>query len=181
MTENKNRIKMVLIDRDGTLIVNKHYLDNPEDIEFYPGVINSIKKLNSAGIKVVVITNQSGIGRGLFSLTTLQKIHDEMILQIESGGAKIDSIFFCPHKPEDGCECRKPNIGMMVEASVMFGIDLSHATIIGDSEADIKAGTRAGCTPILVLTGYGEETNKKMAVKQVFPTLNEAIKSILEE
>jgi len=137
--------KAVFMDRDDTLAKDIPYCSDPDKFEVYPEVPAAIARLNSAGFLVIVITNQSGIGRGYFDVETLNKVHGKMLSQIEVGGGHVDDIFFCPHTPEDNCTCRKPEIGMGQQAVAKYDIDVSQSYMIGDADKDIEFGERLGC------------------------------------
>ncbi|MBR6911628.1 MAG: HAD family hydrolase, partial [Candidatus Methanomethylophilaceae archaeon] len=121
------------------------YCDDPDKFNVYPDVPAAIARLNTAGFLVIVITNQSGIGRGYFNVETLGRVHDKMLSQISAGGGRIDDIFFCPHKPGDHCGCRKPEIGMGLQAVEKYDIDVSQSYMIGDADKDIEFGKKLGC------------------------------------
>lgn len=137
--------KAVFIDRDDTISKDVGYCSDTEDFDVFDYAPESIARLNKAGYLVIVVTNQSGISRGFLNEETLSEIHDKMISQIGEGGGKIDDIFYCPHLPEDECGCRKPEIGMGVEAIRKYNIDTSKSFMIGDTEKDIEFGKRMGC------------------------------------
>ena len=152
----------IFFDRDGTINTEVDYLSNAEDLELIPGIADAIREANSLGVKVFVITNQSGIARGLLTQRGLKEIHSRLEEMLARQGAKIDAIYYCPHHPESGfppynvaCECRKPGTGMLRTAAREFNVDLSSSFVVGDKVVDVKAGENAGCTSILVLTGYG--------------------------
>jgi len=140
----------VFVDRDGTICKDVHYMSDPSQFELLPGVAEGISFLNSLGLKVIVVTNQSGITRGYFTEEDLHKIHQRMIQVLSEKGAKLDNIYYCPHHPDDGCECRKPRVGLLLRASRDFNLELSECFMIGDRALDIQAGKNAGCTTILV-------------------------------
>ncbi|MBR6910524.1 MAG: HAD family hydrolase, partial [Candidatus Methanomethylophilaceae archaeon] len=119
--------KAVFVDRDDTLAKDVPYCDDPDKFNVYPDVPAAIARLNAAGFLVIVITNQSGIGRGYFDVETLGRVHDKMLSQISAGGGRIDDIFFCPHTPDDHCGCRKPEIGMGLQAVEKYDIDVSQS------------------------------------------------------
>ncbi len=121
-----------------------------------PRVADSIRRLNEAGLPVIVVTNQSGIGRGYFPESLVHSVHEIMTQQLEAAGARLDGIYYCPHTSADGCECRKPNIGMLERAGREHGIDLLRSFVVGDRHGDIELARRAGSRSILVRTGYGE-------------------------
>lgn len=137
--------KAVFVDRDDTLAKDVPYCDDPDKFNVYPDVPAAIARLNTAGFLVIVITNQSGIGRGYFNVETLGRVHDKMLSQISAGGGRIDDIFFCPHKPGDHCGCRKPEIGMGLQAVEKYDIDVSQSYMIGDADKDIEFGKKLGC------------------------------------
>ncbi len=160
--------RAVFIDRDGTLNEESSYLYLPEDCRFIPGSIDAVALLNAAGFLVVVATNQSGIARGYYTETDLEKLHEYMACELESRGARIDGWYYCPHHPDypsaaDDCSCRKPLPGMLWRAAQELEIDLASSWMIGDKRADIEAGIAAGCKPILVLTGYGAAEHAALA------------------
>lgn len=142
--------KTVFIDRDGTINVNVEYLDNPDEFRMYPTVAQGIKLLNKHGFTVIIITNQSGIARGYFSEKTLQEIHQKMNHELSKEGAIIDAIYYCPHHPNDNCDCRKPKTGLFTKAIKDFNIDIKHSYLIGDRMLDVCAGHTIGCKTILV-------------------------------
>lgn len=142
--------RAVFIDRDDTIAKDVPYCSRPEDLEILDGAPEAIARLNDAGFLVVVVTNQSGIGRGYFDERTLKEIHDRMISDIGSKGGRIDAIYHCPHHPDDGCGCRKPEIGMGLKAISDLGIDPERSFMIGDSDADAEFGRRLGCRTLRV-------------------------------
>lgn len=133
------------MDRDDTLAKDIPYCSDPDAFQVYQDVPSAISRLNKAGFLVIVITNQSGIGRGYFDEETLSKVHRKMKDQIAEGGGRIDDIFFCPHTPEDRCSCRKPEIGMGLAAVSKYDIDVTQSYMIGDADKDIEFGERLGC------------------------------------
>ncbi len=142
--------KAVFIDRDGTIAKDVPYCSRPEDFELLPGAAEGMKLLNKHGFKVVVVTNQSGIARGYFTEGTLAKIHDKMRCELARYGACVDAIYYCPHHPDDNCECRKPKPRMLFQAASDLNIDLGQSYVIGDSDMDMEMGRNAGCKSILV-------------------------------
>ena len=142
--------KAVFVDRDDTIAKDGPYCARPEDMKLFKEVPGSIAKLNKAGYLVIVITNQSGIARGMFSEDDLKKVHEKMVSDIEKGGGKIDDIFYCPHHPDAGCSCRKPEAGMGIAAVKKHKINTKISFMIGNSDADIEFGKAIGCTSIKV-------------------------------
>ena len=154
-------MKTVFLDRDGVINrnpPNKGYVRKWEEFSFIPNARKAIRELTESGYRIIVITNQAGIGRGLYSEENLADIHSRMIAEIEKTGGTIDAVYYCPHHPDAGCECRKPKPGMLIRAAREYNIELSKAYFIGDVPTDIQAGQRAGVTTFLVLTGLGQES-----------------------
>jgi histidinol-phosphate phosphatase family protein len=145
--------KCVFLDRDGTIAKDVPYCSSPEQFELLPGAGEGIKRLNNAGFKVIIFTNQSGIGRGYFSEKMLGRIHEKMKADLAEYGAHIDGIYYCPHHPDDNCDCRKPKPNLIIKAAKEHNIDLSQSFIIGDSVIDIEAGRAVGCVTILLAHG----------------------------
>lgn len=145
----------VLIDRDGTINVEKHYLSDPDQLELIPGAGAAIRALNLAGLGVVVITNQSGIARGYFDMARLRSIHNRLHQLLTAQSARIDGIYVCPHGPDDDCTCRKPLPGMVEQAMAEHGFDPAASFVIGDKEVDVELGLAVGATTFLVRTGHG--------------------------
>lgn len=154
--------KAVFLDRDGTINVEVEYLSRVEEFQFIPGAPLALKRLKDAGFLLVVVTNQSGIARGYYDEADLERVHRHMHEELESFGVEIDACYFCPHHPSHGvgqyrqeCSCRKPLPGMLLSAARELDIDLAASYMVGDKLADVEAGLKAGCAPLLVLTGYG--------------------------
>jgi D-glycero-D-manno-heptose 1,7-bisphosphate phosphatase len=163
--------KAVFMDRDGTIIEDIGYLNHPGAIQFIPGSIDAIKKLNASGYKVIVITNQAGVARGLVSENMLQTIDKTLHKWLLSSGAHLDGIYYCPHHPEHGyypykqiCECRKPHPGLIKKAQRDFNIDLAQSYMVGDKATDIEAGQKAGVKTIHVLSGRGKDEKDKIKI-----------------
>ena len=147
--------RFVLIDRDGTINVEKHYLSDPDQLELYPGIGPALKRLQDAGFGLAVITNQSGVARGYFDLARLEQIHDRLRALLAAAGVTVDGIYICPHGPDDDCTCRKPLPGMVEQAVAEHGFDPAQAFMIGDKEVDVKLGHAVGAVSFLVRTGHG--------------------------
>lgn len=145
--------RLVLLDRDGTINVDRHYLSASEQLELLPRAAEGIRAMRFLGLKVMVITNQSGVGRGYFSLKALEQIHQDLQMMLGRQGATLDAIYFCPHGPADGCACRKPAPGLAYRAAEDFQADLSEAFVIGDRLSDIEMGRRVRAMTILVKPG----------------------------
>lgn len=147
--------RYVLLDRDGTIIRERHYLSDPGLVELLPGAVEGMRLLLEAGLRLVVVTNQSGVGRGYFSEDTLERIHDRLQEMLTAAGIELGGIYVCPHTPDDDCGCRKPRTGMVDRASRELGFDPGRAFVIGDNASDIELGRRIGASTYLVRTGHG--------------------------
>jgi len=152
--------RAVFLDRDGTINEEVSYLDDPDRLRLIPGAADAIRLLNEAGILAIVVSNQAGIGRGYFSAATVEAIHGRLAEQLAAQGARLDGVYYCPHHPSEGCDCRKPKAGMLVRAAREHGIDVRRAFVVGDKASDLEAGQRVGCRTVLVLTGYGEQARE---------------------
>lgn len=142
--------KAVFFDRDDTLILNKHYMHDPKDIEYLEDTFSSLKSLQNAGYLLFIITNQSGIGRGMFALEDMQNVHDKMLQDFTKQGITISEIKYCPHAPEDNCNCRKPNPSLINEVIKKYDIDLDVSYMIGDKDIDALAGINAGINGVIL-------------------------------
>jgi len=157
--------KAVFLDRDGVVITEADYLRDEKDLSLMPGAAAALVRLRRAGFKLVVVTNQSGVARGYFTLSTLARIHRTLRRLLRQKGARLDAIYFCPHHPEAAaggrhpagvrCRCRKPGTAMIEKATKRFSIDLPSSYFVGDTTTDVKTAKNAGCRSILVKTGYG--------------------------
>jgi len=146
----------VFLDRDGTINRDTGYVKAPEELELLPGVVEAVARLNRAGVRVVVVTNQSGIGRGFLTATALEAIHRKMLALFRAGGAWLDAIYYCPHHPDDGCRCRKPGTGMIERAVRDLDLDLSAAYLVGDQARDLELARRVGARGVLMVTTPGD-------------------------
>ncbi|MFT3953592.1 MAG: D-glycero-beta-D-manno-heptose 1,7-bisphosphate 7-phosphatase [Piscinibacter sp.] len=147
-------MRLVILDRDGTINEDRDdYVKSPEEWTPVPGALEAIARLNHNGWHTVVASNQSGIGRGLFDMATLNAMHVKMHQMLAKHGGRIDAVFFCPHAPEDGCDCRKPMPGLFRQIGERFGVDLADVPVVGDVLRDLQAGVAVGCEPHLVRTG----------------------------
>lgn len=153
--------RFALIDRDGTINVERDYLSDPAGLELIPGAIAGLRLLKGLGLGLAVITNQSGIARGYFTLDTLDAIHRRLQEMLGAEGITLDGVYICPHGPGETCDCRKPLPGMALQAAAELGFDLTQAFVIGDKAADVDLGRAVGATSILVRTGYGREHEAK--------------------
>ncbi|RTL55807.1 MAG: D-glycero-beta-D-manno-heptose 1,7-bisphosphate 7-phosphatase [Rhodocyclaceae bacterium] len=177
-------MKLVILDRDGVINHDSdQYIKSPDEWKPIPGSPEAIARLNQAGYRVVVSTNQSGVGRGLFDMDTLNAIHEKMVRTIAQVGGKIDAIFFCPHTADDKCGCRKPKPGMLEEIATRYNTVLSEVPVIGDSLRDLQAAVAVGAQPMLVLTGKGEKTRLDPllpAITPIYPDLAAAVAQLVK-
>lgn len=177
-------MKLVILDRDGVINYDsEHFIKSPAEWKPIPGSLEAIAKLTQAGYRVVIATNQSGIGRGLFDMDTLNAINNKMHRAAQALGGHIDALFYCPHAADSKCDCRKPRPGMFERIAGCFNADLSKAWAIGDSLRDLQAAAAAGAKPMLVLTGKGRKTQADPAVPEgtlVFADLAAAVEHILK-
>ena len=159
--------RAVFLDRDGTINYNVSYCRTLDEFHLLPETAGAVKALNRAGFLVVVITNQSGVARGLFSEETLWRIHQYMQLQMTQEGARIDRIYYCPHRDEDDCRCRKPRPGLLLRASAELSVSLDRSFMVGDSISDVEAGIAAGCRTVMLNDGWSLGNRKvRLAVYQ---------------
>ena len=158
-THAHRTLKLIVLDRDGVINHDSdHFIKSPEEWRAIPGSLEAIARLNQAGYRVVVATNPSGVGRGLFGMTMLTAIHEKMFKALAQAGGRIDAVFYCPHAADSQCDCRKPKPGMLEAIGSRFGVDLIDVPAVGDGLRDLQAAHAVGARPILVLTGKGEKT-----------------------
>ncbi len=156
---HSRQAKIIVLDRDGVINYDsEQFIKSPDEWRPIPGSLEAISRLNHAGFRVVVATNQSGLGRGLFDMATLIAINEKMHKALSQVGGRIDALFYCPHTADSACECRKPKPGMLTEIGQRFGIDLTGVPCVGDSVRDLQCAAAVEAQPILVLSGKGEKT-----------------------
>ena len=176
-------MKLVILDRDGVINHDSDsFIKSPAEWRPIPGSLEAIARLNHAGFHVVLATNQSGVGRGLFEVSTLNAIHDKMHRALAQIGGRVDAIFFCPHSNEAGCNCRKPRAGLLDEIASRFNVDLEGVPSVGDALRDLQAAAAVGATPMLVRTGKGRRTEQAgdlPAGTQIYDDLAEAARAIV--
>ena len=179
--------RAIFLDRDGTLNYDsKEYVKSVDEFKVFAETPAAIKKLTRAGYLIIIITNQSGISRNYFTEAELARMHSKLFKKVEAAGGRIDAIYYCPHHPDDNCDCRKPGIANIQKAVEKFDIDLSNSYFIGDSAKDIAAGNRAGCKTILVKTGvkdYSPDALEKWEPQPdfIFDNILQAAQSITDE
>ena len=163
--------KLVIVGRDG--ILNEYregHVTAPDEWQPIDGALEAVSRMNHAGWHVVVATNQAGIGRGMIDMAAVNAVHAHMNQQLMEQGARVDAVFFCPHTPEENCDCRKPKPGMLLDIGRRYGVDLKHVPLVGDTLRDIQAAVAAGCEPHLVLSGRAavlDEEQLKAMLQQV--------------
>ncbi|CAN5895723.1 D-glycero-beta-D-manno-heptose 1,7-bisphosphate 7-phosphatase [soil metagenome] len=164
-------MKLIILDRDGTINEDRDdYVKSPDEWVPIPGALEAIARLNHAGWHTVVATNQSGLGRGLFDMSTLNDMHTKMNQMLAKQGGRIDAVFFCPHAPDETCTCRKPLPGLFEQIGERFGVALTSVPVVGDTIRDLQAGAAVGCPPHLVRTGKGarlDDEQLRELVRQV--------------
>ena len=168
-------MKIIVLDRDGVINFDSdQFIKKPEEWKPIPGSLEAIARLNESGWRVIVASNQSGVGRGLFDMDTLNAINEKMTKALGQVGGRLDAIFFCPHTADSTCDCRKPKPGMFLQIAERFNADMKDVPVVGDSLRDLQAGVAVGCKPYLVLTGKGSKTQADPALPegtQIFPDL----------
>jgi D-glycero-D-manno-heptose 1,7-bisphosphate phosphatase len=176
-------LKLVILDRDGVINFDSdQYIKSPAEWRPIPGSIEAIARLHQGGWRIAVATNQSGIGRGLFDMATLNAINDKMMEMVFRQGGRIDALFFCPHTAAEACGCRKPRTGMFEEIAARFHTDLKGVPVVGDSLKDLQAADAVGAQPLLVLTGKGKRTRDDGTLPKrtlVFDTLADAARHLV--
>jgi D-glycero-D-manno-heptose 1,7-bisphosphate phosphatase len=174
-------VNLVILDRDGVINYDSdEYIKSPAEWRPIPGSLEAIARLNRAGYRVVVATNQSGVGRGLFDIETLNAVHARMRAHLTEVGGSIDAIFFCPHRPQDDCACRKPRPGMLREIAARLRVTLEGVPAIGDSWRDVDAARAAGARPILVRTGKGEQALAERAPPPDLPVYDDLAAAVAD-
>ncbi len=188
---NRKRRRAVFLDRDGTINVEVGYLSRPEDFQLIEGSADAIRRLNEAGLLVVVVSNQSGVARGYFGEAEVARVNETMTKELARFGARLDAIYYCPHYPEAAveryrreCDCRKPGPGMVRRAEEEFDIDVPDSYVVGDHRGDIMLAKNVGARSILVVTGHGAHELEKLKEEGVAPdyitnNLAEAVDRIL--
>lgn len=145
----------VFLDRDGTICEEMGYLNHITRFRMFPFAAAAIRRLNEKSLPVVVVTNQSGVARGMFPESLIHEVHERMTSQLAASGVRVDGFYYCPHRAEDECECRKPHARLLERAAQELGLELSRSFVVGDRYADVEMGRRVGAKSALVLTGYG--------------------------
>lgn len=158
--------QVVILDRDGTIVIDRNYLGDPAGLEFLSGAVSGLRKLHALGCRLVVITNQSGIGRGLLTQEQVQRVNEGLSRMMQTIGAPLTATYYCPHAPDAGCDCRKPAVGLLLQAANELGVEPAQAIVIGDKASDIQLGQRVGAFTVLVVGDHFEsaQTSKPDAI-----------------
>lgn len=159
------RRRFVVLDRDGTLIMDKHYLANPDQVELMPDAVDSLRRLRQLNLGIIVVSNQSGIARGYFTAETVEQVHQRLRDLLAADGLAVDGIYFCPHVDDDGCTCRKPKPALVERAARELDFDPTACFVVGDRDADMGLAHNIGAVGILVRTGYGAEEEPFLTYK----------------
>lgn len=167
----------VILDRDGTLIVERNYLSDPNQVDLLRGTLAGLARMSAIGLGLIVVTNQSGIARGYFDHAMLGRINKRMESLLAEGGVVLDGIFVCPHHPDDGCSCRKPRPGLALQAAARFGFDPAGSFVIGDKGSDLELGRRIGAYTILVTSGYGMSVRSSAAAEKADAVVSSLIEA----
>lgn len=177
-------MKIIVLDRDGVINFDSdQFIKSPDEWKPIPGSLEGIARLNQWGWRVVIASNQSGIGRGLFGMDTLNAINEKMVKSLGQLGGRLDGIFFCPHAADSTCDCRKPKPGLFNQISRRFNVDLTGMPAVGDSLRDLLAGVAVGCKPYLVLTGKGQKTKSDPALPEntlIYPDLASVVADLID-
>jgi D-glycero-D-manno-heptose 1,7-bisphosphate phosphatase len=158
MRDSLDTKKVIVLDRDGTIVIDRGYLSDPAGLEFLPGAAEGLRRFHEDGYTLIIITNQSGVGRGTFSLDRLEEIHNRLREMMSAIGAPVERIYYCPHVPEAQCDCRKPNVQLMLRAAADLHFEPSGAVVIGDRSSDIELGHRVGARTVLISPEVGDPT-----------------------
>jgi D-glycero-D-manno-heptose 1,7-bisphosphate phosphatase len=178
MIDDSQQRRFIVLDRDGTIIEEREYLSQPEQVTLIPGAGAALRELQQMGFGLVVITNQSGIARGFFDHGQLERIHRRLEQLLEREGVHLDGVYVCPHVPDDDCDCRKPKLGLLQRAAKDLGFSLEGIIVIGDKASDMEMGRTAGALTFLVRTGYGAQVETEAAADFVVNDLAAATASL---
>lgn len=180
-------MKTIFLDRDGVICYNRpDHVKSWAEFRFLPGALEALTALSQAGCRIVVVTNQAGISRGLMTVEQVDEIHCRMSNAVAAAGGRVDRVLYCPHRPEEGCACRKPQPGLLWAAAREYPVEWDQAYLVGDHWTDVQAGLSAGCRTFLVLTGRGRRAAVAAEIRQqrgylVSRSLNHTVKHILSD
>ena len=174
--------KALFLDRDGVIVNYIPYLSKPEQVEIPEGAGQALREWQDAGYLLIIVTNQSGVGRGYFSLDDVAAVHAKVFTEYQKFGVSFHDVLICPHHPDEGCKCRKPSPYLLLEAAKKYNLDLCQSYFIGDAPSDLDCAVQSGCRPVLLLTGRGISTVEQIEKYQieitVFPQIHETIQLI---
>jgi D-glycero-D-manno-heptose 1,7-bisphosphate phosphatase len=172
--------KVVVLDRDGTLVIDRGYLDDPAGLQFETGAADALRLWHAHGYRLIVITNQSGVGRGLFPLERVEAMNARLHAMVQDLGARLERIYFCPHRPEAGCVCRKPALGLLTRAASELDFEPRRAVVVGDKESDVEFGRRAAARTILI-AHHAPRPTTLIQPDMVLPNLLEAARAVISQ
>jgi len=156
VTTSRASRRAIFLDRDGTITIDTGYPADPDEVELLPGAADALRTLRERGWAVVLVSNQSGVGRGLITPEQAEAVHGQLVVALREAGVELDGAYYCPHAPDDDCECRKPRSGLLRRAASELGLDLAGSVMVGDRQSDVEAGRDAGCTTVLLGPGDGD-------------------------
>ena len=177
----KRKKPLVLVDRDGTLIEEKEYLSDPRQVRLLPGAVQGLRRLKKGGFKVVVVSNQSGVGRGILTLAQARRVNQRFLQLLKQKKATVNGLYWCPHAPAERCPCRKPKLALVKEAAQALGRSWRGSISVGDKASDVWLGQRTGGLGILVRTGYGRRWEKSAGADHVAKDFKAAVEWILKK
>jgi D-glycero-D-manno-heptose 1,7-bisphosphate phosphatase len=148
--------RAIFLDRDGTITIDTGYPADPGEVELLPGAAHGLRTLGDRGWALVLVSNQSGVGRGMITPEQAKAVHDRLMVELRASGVELDGAYYCPHSPEDDCECRKPRSGLLRRAAAELRLDLAGSVMVGDRQSDVEAGRGAGCRTVLLGSGEGD-------------------------
>jgi D-glycero-D-manno-heptose 1,7-bisphosphate phosphatase len=181
VSERQGTGRPVILDRDGTIVIDRHYLSDADGLAFLPGAAEGLRLMYSQGCRLIVITNQSGVGRGMFTLDALDRMNIRLAQMVEQAGARLEKIYYCPHRPEDQCLCRKPGTHLMSEATLELGFVSGEAVVIGDKTSDIEFGRRCGAATMLIVEDPADPRARSTGADHLVRNLLEAAMILQQE
>jgi D-glycero-D-manno-heptose 1,7-bisphosphate phosphatase len=164
----------IFLDRDGTITIDTGYPSDPDEVELLPGAADGLRTLRDRGWALVLVSNQSAVGRGMITPEQAQAVHDRLIVVLRASGVELDGAYYCPHAPHDDCECRKPRSGLLRRAAAELRLELAGSVMVGDRQSDIEAGRDAGCTTVLLGPGEGDPDVRAADWPELLATVTDA-------
>jgi len=166
--------RAIFLDRDGTITIDTGYPSDPDEVELLPGAADGLRTLRDRGWALVLVSNQSAVGRGIITLEQAQAVHDRLLVALRASGVEFDGAYYCPHTPDDACECRKPRSGLLRRAATELRLDLAGSVMVGDRQSDVEAGRDAGCTTVLLGPGEGDPDVRATDWAELVATVTDA-------